>query len=110
MDLQLLATLLGQLAIIGSDPALGYRGQALTTALALLSSIVVRGQEASQELRDLAEKVAQMVAEDREPTKAEWYELRDLSKKYHEILNPPPVEPEPETPVGDPDAESEVQP
>lgn len=85
----LVATLLGQLALISKDPALGYRGQALVETLALLSTIVSKGEEARAELEALAAQIAQMVAESREPTKPEWQGLRDLSKRYHEVLNPP---------------------
>lgn len=94
----LVATLVGQLALISKDPALGYRGQAITEALALLSTILQKGEAARAELEVLAARIAQMVAEDREPTKTEWQGLRDLSKKHHLILNPPP--PDVET-VGD---------
>lgn len=102
----LIATLVGQLALISKDPALGYRGQAITEALALLSTIVQKGEAARAELEALAAQIAQMVAEQREPTKEEWQGLRDLAKRNHLVLNPPPPpEPEPaeevlaETPV-----------
>jgi hypothetical protein len=110
MDLQLIATLIGQLSIISGDPALGYRGQAITQALALLATIFAKGDEARQELKDLADQVAQMVAEKREPTKAEWVSLRDLSKKHHEVLNPPaPPEEEASDDLGEHDVESDVK-
>lgn len=89
MDLIMLSTVVGQLAIIGSDPALGYRGQAITSALSLLATIIARGTEAQGELKELADHIAFMVGENREPTKDEWYAFRDLSKKYHDILNSP---------------------
>lgn len=98
MDLQLLSILLGQLAIIGGDPALGYRGQAITQALALLSVIVTKGGEARKELGELSVHVAEMVEKNREPTKSEWNSFRELSKGYHDVLNPPP----PEEPEGEP--------
>lgn len=93
-NLTLLATLIGQLALIARDPALGYRGQAITEVLALLSTLVVRGEEVRAELEALSAKVQEMVAADREPTKPEWQGLRDLSKQYNEVFNPPPP-PEP---------------
>lgn len=96
----LIATLVGQLAMISKDPALGYRGQALTEALALLSTIIGKGEAARAELEALAAQIAQMVAEKREPTKGEWQGLRDLSKKHHDVLNPPPP-PEPEAAADD---------
>jgi len=95
--LQLAAALVGQLAIISQDPALGYRGQGLVQALALLSTILLKGEEARAQLEDLADHVAQMAAEGREPTKTEWQGLRDLSKAHHDVLNPsPPPPPEPD--------------
>lgn len=91
MDYMLLvATLVGQLATISKDPALGYRGQALTEALALLATIIGKGEEARAQLELLANQIEAMVAEKREPTKAEWGHLRDLSRANHAILNPPP--------------------
>lgn len=95
MDYMLLiATLVGQLATISKDPALGYRGQAITEALALLATIIGKGEAARFELEALAAQIQQMVAEQREPTKPEWQHLRDLAKAQHAILNPPPP-PEP---------------
>lgn len=86
----MIATLVGQLALISKDPALGYRGQAITEALALLSTIVSKGEEARAQLEVLASHVEQMVAENREPTKDEWGRLRDQARANHLILNPPP--------------------
>lgn len=97
MDLQLIAVLVGQLATIAKDPALGYRGQAITEALALLSTIFAKGEAARAELEALAARIAEMVAADREPTKEEWQGLRDLSRAHHEVLNPPPAPAEGET-------------
>src|SRR5689334_9465611 len=94
--LTLVATLVGQLALISRDPALGYRGQAITEALVLLSALVQKGEAARAELEALTAQVAQMVAADREPTKAEWATLRDKSRAAHLILNPPPPEPTPD--------------
>lgn len=98
----LVATLVGQLALIAKDPALGYRGQAITEALGLLATIIGKGEAARAELEALAAQIQQMVAEQREPTKEEWQGLRDLSKRHHLILNPPP--PPPPEPVAE-DAE-----
>lgn len=89
---QLVGILVGQLALIARDPALGYRGAALTEALALLGTILSKGEEARAELEILAAQVAEMVALDREPTKPEWYGFRDQSRAAHLILNPPPAE------------------
>jgi hypothetical protein len=91
--MMLVATLVGQLALIAKDPALGYRGQAITEALGLLTTIIGKGEAARAELEALAAQIQQMVAENREPTKPEWQALRDLSKQHHLILNPPPPEP-----------------
>lgn len=93
MNLQLLATLLGQLAIIASDPALGYRGAALLQILNLISTAITIGDEARSALESLQAKVQLMVEANREPTKDEWAELRALAKFNHELLVPPIVEP-----------------
>lgn len=90
----ILAALVGQLAQIAKDPALGYRGAAITETLALLATILTKGEEARAELEALADQVAIMATEGREPTKDEWGRLRDRSKAAHLILNPsPPSEP-----------------
>lgn len=96
----LIATLIGQLSLIARDPALGYRGQAITEALALLATIVAKGDAARAELEALAAQIQAMAAEKREPTKEEWQGLRDLSKQHHLVLNPPPPEPAPDVAVG----------
>lgn len=90
---QLVGILVGQLALIARDPALGYRGSALTEALALLGTILAKGEEARAELEALAAQVAEMAELNREPTKLEWVSWRDRSKAAHLILNPPPSEP-----------------
>lgn len=87
-SLTLIATLIGQLALIAKDPALGYRGQALTEALALLGTILGKGEIARAELEALADQVRLMAEENREPTKDEWAGLRDRSRAAHLILNP----------------------
>lgn len=91
--LTLAAAIVGQLSIIAQDPALGYRGQGIVQALALLSTILLKGDEARAQLEDLAAQVQKMVDEGREPTKEEWNTLRDLSRAHHDILNPPPPPP-----------------
>lgn len=90
---QLVGILVGQLALIARDPALGYRGSALTEALALLGTILSKGEEARADLEALAAHIAEMAAMDREPTKEEWVSFRERSKAAHLILNPPPTEP-----------------
>jgi len=92
---QLAGILVGQLALIARDPALGYRGAAITEALALLGTILSKGESARSELEVLAAQIAEMAAMDREPSKDEWYDLRDRSKDAHLILNPSLPEPEP---------------
>lgn len=89
---QLVGILVGQLALIARDPALGYRGAALTESLILLSTLLAKGEEARADLEALAAQIAEMAALDREPTKEEWSGLRDRSKAAHLILNPPPPE------------------
>jgi hypothetical protein len=89
--LTMVAVLIGQLAMIAKDPALGYRGQALTETLALLATILTNKDVVQAELDVLAAQVQAMVDANREPTKEEWGALRDLSRRHHEILNPPPV-------------------
>lgn len=94
MNLTLLAGLLRGLSIISQDSALGYRGAALTRALALGATALERGEEGREALEDLAEGVQAMVDAGREPTKAEFQALKDRSDAAHKILNPDPIPPE----------------
>lgn len=87
--LQLLGLIVSQLALIAKDPALGYRGEALTGVLALLGTIIEKGDAARAELEALAAHVKEMVDAGREPTKEEWQALRDKARANHEALNPP---------------------
>jgi len=91
-NLELISLLLGQLGTIAQDPALGYRGAAITQALALISQLVLKGEAARAELEALGAQVQAMVATGREPTKDEWDSLRAIAKKHHDVLNPPPPE------------------
>lgn len=92
---QLAALLVGQLALIARDPALGYRGAALVEALGLLGTILAKGEAARAELEALGAQIQAMAAEGREPTKEEWAVLRNRSREAHLILNPPPPEEDP---------------
>lgn len=88
MNIQLIATLIGQLAIIAADPALGYRGAALLQILSLISTAISLGDEARDALETLQARIQLMVDSNREPTKDEWAELRALAKFQHDLLNP----------------------
>lgn len=87
--LQLIAIALGQVAVIARDPALGPKGEAITEALALLATLVARGDAARVELEALTLEVQQMAEAKTPPTKDQWLSFRDMSRRYHEILNPP---------------------
>lgn len=100
MDLTILAALLRSLATVAGDPALGYRGAAVVSVLELISVALKAGSQGWEDLQKLHAQVDAMVAENREPTKDEWAELRERSRVAHDILNPPPPpepEPAPET-------------
>ena len=86
---QLIGVLLAQLALIARDPALGVKGAAITEALALIGSLIEKGEQARAELEALAAHVRAMAEADRPPNLEEWGGLRDLSRQYHEELNPP---------------------
>lgn len=92
MNVQLLGVLLGQLAIIAADPALGYRGAAIIKVLSLISTALHIGDEATAGLRQLQQKLQEMVELNREPTKDEWAALRDLAKMQHELIGAPAAE------------------
>ena len=90
MDPLLIVTLLRSLALLTGDSALGYRGTSVVSVLKLIAAAVEVGSAGKDELTHLAQVVDQMVAEGREPTKAEWAELKHRSDVAHDILNPPP--------------------
>lgn len=93
MDPLLISSLLQALATLASDPALGYRGNSIVSAIRLMSIAVSAGVQGKAELEQLHSLLKQMVDERREPTKAEWAELRQQSDAAHDILNPPPPPP-----------------
>ncbi len=86
---EIVALFLRSLSAISKDPALGYRGAAITSALDLGATALEAGAAGAQALSDLTEQVARMAAEGREPRKDEWQSLRDRSDAAHKILNPP---------------------
>lgn len=90
--LQIISLLMGQLALITRDPALGYRGAALTETLGLLGTLITQGEAARAELEKLAAQIQQMAASGQEPSKVQYLELRDLSRLHHQALNPAPPE------------------
>lgn len=93
--LALTGVIVGQLALIARDPALGYRGQAIVESLGLLSTLIQSEQATRGAFEELASSVQAMVLDgNREPTKDEWYGLRDRSAAANAVFNPPPP-PEP---------------
>lgn len=95
--IQLVIILAQSLAGIASDPALGYRGAAVSAALKLAAAALVAGDDGYADLKALTDQVQAMVDAGREPTKDEWQALADQSAAAHEILNPTPKSEEPES-------------
>jgi hypothetical protein len=96
----LYSLLAGQLEELTSDPALGYRGQALINIFSLLAVAV--GSENPKALDCLVElsdrlrlllnhRVTDVMGNDQmgEPSKKQWYELRDLVQEKIDLLEPP---------------------
>jgi hypothetical protein len=81
-----IGTALGFLAHIARDPALGYRGAALTKTLSLLSQAIEKGAEIGAILGHIGD--LHDSGKERELTKDEWYSLRDTAHTHLEALNP----------------------
>lgn len=94
MDPKILAAILRNVAVVAADPALGYRGAAIIAVLQLVSVAIEAGVNGHEELTKLQAQIEDMVLQGREPTKAEWAELKLRSQAAHDVLNPP----EPELP------------
>jgi hypothetical protein len=86
---QILPVILRNLATIAGDPALGYRGASLIAVLNLMAVAIEAGVAGYEEIQRLKLQVDEMVAQGREPTKAEWSELRARSEAAHLALQPP---------------------
>lgn len=91
MNLSIIAALLGALSTAARNPVFSGAGGAIASALQLASTLVERGEAGAEELKKLTEDVKAMVAEGRQPTAAEWKELRSRSDAAHAILQDQPV-------------------
>ena len=87
MELQILAVIFRSLAALATDPALGYRGNALVAALQLVAVAVEAGAVGVDELKKLEAQLREMIDQNREPTKAEWAELKARSEAAHLVLH-----------------------
>lgn len=96
--LALLPTFLRSLAAISKDPALGYRGSAITSALTFGATAIERGAEARASLQEITDYLASL-AKGEEPSKQVWYDLKARNDAAEMLFNPPPPE---ESPGGEP--------
>lgn len=83
--LNLVLTLLGNLAVLSGDPVLGAKGKAVTSLLTLVQ-LARGGSEGLKELQKLADQVEAMVKEGRAPTDVEWDALKAQSDEAHAII------------------------
>lgn len=97
--MELIQVLLGSLAAIAGDPALGYRGAALVRILNLASIALNAGQEGRDQLESLTAHVKWLADKGVDPSKEDWDALLERSNNAHKILNPPPEAP-PSPPEG----------
>lgn len=82
----LLKVILTALAEVASDPALGYRGASISSALRLAAVALDKGEEGVKKLKELAETVKTYNVN----TKKELLtKLKERSDAAHNILNPP---------------------
>ena len=109
-----ISTLLGNIKIRGRD------GSEL---LNLLASLVEEGADAFEDLRAFTETIEAMVTDNRDPTSAEWDDLRARGQAAHDRLQAVKAELEPEAeveeeetpeaepvPEAEPEAEEEADP
>lgn len=91
----LLPAFLRALATVAKDPALGYRGAAVTSALAFTATAIERGAEAKAEFDELSKLVHDLAASGKEAEKQVWYDFKARGDAAESIFNPPAPAPEP---------------
>lgn len=87
--------LLRSLAIVGGDPALGYRGAAITSALVFIATAIERGVEARNEFDELNTLIEELAKSDKEPEKQTWYDFKARADAAESLFNPPPPKEDP---------------
>lgn len=87
----LLKVILAALAEVASDPALGYRGASISSALRLASVALDKGEAGVAKLKELA---ATVKGYDVNTKKELLAGLKARSDAAHDILNPPEKEDE----------------
>lgn len=96
-----ISTLLGGIKIRGRD------GSEL---LNLLASLVEEGADAFEDLRAFTETIEAMVTDNRDPTSAEWDDLRARGQAAHDRLQAVKAELEPEAEVEEEEETPEAEP
>ncbi len=104
----LLPGFLRALALVAKDPALGYRGAAVNSALNFTATAIERGVEAQAAFKELADYVKVLADTGKEPDKAAWFDFKARHDAAEMLFNPPPPE---VSPGGEPtpDPEDEEQ-
>lgn len=87
MGIEILIGLLGTLANAALNPAFNHtKGEAISSLLKLVASLLKKGDEAKADLIALKEQIEKMVAEGRDPTPDEWDALRARSDAAHDAI------------------------
>lgn len=88
--LQLVMIAINGLSALTSSPALSggsfLKIQEASKLLSLLGELVVRGEEGYRELKEFADSISVMVAENRAPTPTEWENLQRRSDVAHTTI------------------------
>lgn len=99
--LELIHTAIRGLSILLNNPAFGggsnLRFQEAAELLGMLDQILMRGEDAYEDLVELAETIQGMVDSNRAPTPAEWAALRARSDAAHAVLQDAKEDLEPTT-------------
>lgn len=100
----LLPAFLRALAQVARDPALGYRGAAVNSALNFTATAIERGVEAKAAFDELADYVKTLAETGTEPPKQVWFDLKARHDAAEMIYNPPPTV---TSPGGEPTSDAE---
>lgn len=102
----MLPAFLRSLALVAKDPALGYRGAAVNSALTFTATAIERGVEAQAAFKELADYVKTLADAGKEPDKAAWFDFKARHDAAEMLFNPPPPE---TSPGGEPTSDEEEE-
>lgn len=86
---ELLPAFLRALATVARDPALGPRGEAVTSALAFTATAIERGAEAKAEFTEFASLIHDLASKGDPISLQIWHDFKARGDAAESIFNPP---------------------